>query len=200
VVGLDPRLLASARCRRLTVVFDLSVIAFHLAMHPPVLLLLVSSPPPPRVVSSSSSCRLLLLLVSSPPPPRVVSSSSSSSCCPFSSSSSPCCLLLLLLLLLLVSSPSPPPRRVVSSTTTTTTTHRPRHASYRRWVSPSSCRHFSTCLPIPGSPAITPSSVNEQAAHIPLGRGGALVGILSGPGALTIGPTSLKRGEGHHAV
>jgi len=169
MVGLDPRLFASAHCCRLTVVFDLSVIAFHLAMHLP-------SPPLPHVISSSSSssCHLLLLLI---------------------------VVLSLLLLLLAVLSPSPPPRRVVSSTTTTTTTtHRPHHASYRRWVSSSSCRHLSTSLPIPGSPAITPSSVSEQAAHIPLGRGGALVGILSGPGALTIGPTSLKRGEGHHAV
>ena len=50
------------------------------------------------------------------------------------------------------------------------------------------------------SPPITPSSVNEQAAHIPLGRGGVVAGILRGLGALAIGPTSLKRGEGHHAV
>jgi len=40
----------------------------------------------------------------------------------------------------------------------------------------------------------------RQAAHIPLGRGGAIVGILSELGALAIGPTSLKRGEGHHVV
>jgi hypothetical protein len=31
-------------------------------------------------------------------------------------------------------------------------------------------------------------------------RGWAVVGVLSGPRALAIGPTSLKRGEGHHAV
>jgi len=40
----------------------------------------------------------------------------------------------------------------------------------------------------------------RQAAHIPLGRGRAIVGILSEPGSLAIGPTSLKRGEGHHVV
>jgi len=39
--------------------------------------------------------------------------------------------------------------------------------------------------------------MNEQAAHIPLGRGGVVAGIL---GASVIGPTSLKRGEGHHVV
>ena len=86
LVRLDSRLLASARCRRPTIVFDLSVVAFDLAMRPPVPLLVSYLPPPPRVVSSSSSsssssCRLLLLLLVSslPPPPRVVSSSSSSS-------------------------------------------------------------------------------------------------------------------------
>jgi hypothetical protein len=79
MVGLDLRLLASARCRRPTVVFDLSVVAFDLAMRPLVLLCVDG------VVSSSSSssswCRLfflllfLLVLVSSllPPPLRVVS-------------------------------------------------------------------------------------------------------------------------------
>ena len=79
LVGLDSRLLASARCRWPTVMFDL-------AMRPPVPLLVSYLPPPPRVVSSSSSsssssCRLLLLLLVSslPPPPHVVSSSSSSS-------------------------------------------------------------------------------------------------------------------------
>jgi hypothetical protein len=62
VVGLDPRLLASARCRRPTVVFELSVVPLGHAS--PVLLLLVSSR---HVVSSSSlsslSCRLFLLLL-----------------------------------------------------------------------------------------------------------------------------------------
>jgi hypothetical protein len=86
VVGLDPRLLASARCRRPTVVFDLSVVAFDLAMRPLVLLLVSYLPLLPRrgVVSSSSSsssCRLslslffLLLL-------RLMSSPSSFSSCP----------------------------------------------------------------------------------------------------------------------
>jgi len=42
--------------------------------------------------------------------------------------------------------------------------------------------------------------MNEQAAHIPLGKEGVVASILSGLGALVIGPTSLKRGEGHHVV
>ena len=86
VVGLDPRLLASARCRRPTVVFDLSVVAFDLAMRPLVLLLVSYLPLLPRrgVVSSSSSsssCRLSLFLFSLLLL-RLMSSPSSFSSCP----------------------------------------------------------------------------------------------------------------------
>jgi hypothetical protein len=80
VVGLDLRLLASARCRRPTVVFDL-------AMRPLVLLLVSYLPLLPRrgVVSSSSSssssCRLSLFLFSLLLL-RLMSSPSSFSSCP----------------------------------------------------------------------------------------------------------------------
>jgi len=62
--------------------------------------------------------------------------------------------------------------------------------------------------PTPGSPLvfttphpspITPSSANEQAARIPHGKGGAVVGYLNRPGWV-IAPTSLKRGEGRLVV
>jgi hypothetical protein len=39
----------------------------------------------------------------------------------------------------------------------------------------------------------------QQTAHIPFGRG-EFACISSGRGELVIGPTSLKRGEGHHVV
>ena len=55
---------------------------------------------------------------------------------------------------------------------------------------------FTTPHPSP----ITPSSVNQQAAHIPIGRGGAVVGCVNRPGQWLIVPTSLKRGEGRLAV
>ena len=117
---------------------------------------------PSCIPPSLLSCRLLLLVVVSSPPPHChVVSSFSSSCRLLLFLFLLLFLLLLLLLLHLVSSLC----HVV---------HCPRHAPYGRCALPSSCR-CTSCRSSSVSvvaPPITPSSTNEQAAHIWKGRGG----------------------------
>ena len=154
-----------------------SVVAF---MHPP----------------SSSSCRLLLFLivVSSPPPPPRVISSFSSSCCLLRFLFLLLFLLFLLLLLCSSSSSSSASCRVCVVSFTVLAMHRmvivchPHHVVVRPVRRP---RRLSL-------PPITPSSANEQAAHIWKGRGGC--GCFEWAGSVSDWAHIPQERGGHHAV
>jgi hypothetical protein len=201
---------SSSSCRSLLLLLLLFVVSF-----PPPLRHGVSLPPPCRcvVLSSSSSCRsllllLLLLLVSSLPPlPHVLFPSPSLSFTRSSSTSYfPCCRCGR-------SSTYNSSRFSHSSVPTSNPPtslwkgeRRVRFGRFCAYVRRSSRRSSrgSSCHSSRRSSrrscVVRPAVRPVVCAHIPLRRGGAGAGILRGPGALAIGPTSLKRGEGHHAL